>query len=54
MAKSSAIIEGGGGRQRRELNVLTRVRVSGALLILLWKYDDLAVWTSAEKVESKD
>ncbi len=31
-----------------------RLRVSGALLILLWKYDDLAVWTSAEKDESKD
>ncbi len=30
-----------------------RLRVSGALLILLWKYDDLAVWTSAEKDESK-
>ncbi len=44
---------GGGGRgQRRELNVLKRLRVSGALLILLWKYDDLAVWTSAEKAES--
>ncbi len=57
MAKSSAIIEvvgGGGGGQRRELNVLKRLRVSGALLILLWKYDDLAVWTSAEKDESKD
>jgi len=28
--------------------------VSGALLILLCKYDELAVWTSAEKDESKD
>ncbi len=28
--------------------------MSGSLLILLWKYDDLAVWTSAEKDESKD
>ncbi len=57
MAKSSATIEvvgGGEGGQRRELNVLKRLRVSGALLILLWKYDDLAVWTSAEKDESKD
>ncbi len=57
VAKSSAIIKvvgGGGGGQRRELNVLKRLRVSGALLILLWKYDDLAVWTSAEKDESKD
>ncbi len=44
----------GGGGQRRESNVLKRLRVSGALLILLWKYDDLAVWTSAEKDESKD
>ncbi len=57
VAKSSAVIEvvgGGGGGQRRELNVLKRLRVSGALLILLWKYEDLAVWTSAEKDESKD
>ncbi len=42
------------GGQRRELNVLKRLRVSGALLILLWKYDDLALWTSVEKDESKD
>ncbi len=28
--------------------------MSGALLALLWKYDDLTVWTSAEKDESKD
>ncbi len=28
--------------------------MSGALLILLWKCEDLAVWTSAEKDESKD
>ena len=57
VAKSLAVIEvvgGGGGGQRRELNVLKRLRVSGALLILLWKYEDLAVWTSAEKDESKD
>ncbi len=33
----------------REWNVLKRLRVSGALLILLWKYDDLAVRTSAER-----
>ncbi len=54
VAQSSAVIEvvgGGGGGQRRELNVLTRLRVSGALLILLWKNYDLAVWTSAEKDE---
>ncbi len=44
----------GGGGQRRELNVLKGLRVSWALLILLWKYEDLAVWTSAEKDESKD
>ncbi len=47
-----------GGRwwrgQRRELNVLKRLRMSGALLILLWKCEDLAVWTSVEKGESKD
>ncbi len=57
VAKSSAIIEvvgGGEGGQMRELNVLKRLRVFGALLILLWKYDDLAVWTSAGKDESKD
>ncbi len=51
MAKSSAVIEvvgGGEGGQRRELNVLKRLRMFGALLIL-WKCDDLAVWTSAEK-----
>ncbi len=57
VAKSSAVIEvvgGGGGGQMRELNVLKRLRVSGVLLILLWKYEDLAVWTSAEKEESKD
>ncbi len=56
MAKSSAVIEvvgGGGGGQRREFNVLKRLRISGALLILR-KCDDLAVWTSAEKDESKD
>ncbi len=57
MAKSSAVIEvvgGGEGGQRRELNVLKRLRMSGALLILLWKCEDLAVWTSAEKDESND
>ncbi len=49
VAKSSAVIEvvgGGGGGQRRELNVLKRLRMSGALLILLGKCEDLAVWTS--------
>ncbi len=40
--------------QRRELNVLKRLRMSGALFILLWKCEDLAVWTSAEKDESND
>ncbi len=40
--------------QRRELNVLKRLRISGALLILLWKCDDLAVWTSVEKDERND
>ncbi len=57
VAKSSAVIEvvgGGGGGQRRELNVLKRSRMSGALLILLWKCEDLAVWTSVKKDESKD
>ncbi len=33
---------------------MKRLCVSGALLILLWKYEDLAVLTSAEKDESKD
>ncbi len=57
VAKSSAVKEvvgGGGGGQRREFNVLKRLRVSDVLLILLWKYKALAVWTSAEKDESKD
>ncbi len=57
VAKSSAVIEvegGGEGGQRRELNVLKRLHISGALLILLWKCDDLALWTSAEKDESND
>ncbi len=57
MVKSSAVIKvvgGGGGGRRRELNDLKRLHVSGALLILLWKYDVLTVWTSAEKDESKD
>ncbi len=42
------------GGQRRELNVLKRLRISEALLILLWKCDNLAEWTSAEKDESND
>ncbi len=57
VAKSSVVIDvvgGGEGGQRRELNVLKRLRISGALLILLWKCDDLAVWTSAEKDERND
>ncbi len=40
VAKSSAVIEvvgGGEGGQRRELNVLKKLCMSGALLILLWK-----------------
>ncbi len=48
------MVGGGDGGQRRELNVLKRLRISGALLILLWKCDDLAVWTSAEKDERND
>ncbi len=40
--------------QRRELNVLKSLCVSDVLLILLRKYEALAVWTSAEKDESKD
>ncbi len=40
---------GGGG----ELNIFKSLRVSDVLLILLWKYEALAVWTSAEKDESK-
>ncbi len=55
--KSSAVIEvvgGGEGGQRRESNVLKRYLISGALLILLWKCEDLAVWTSVEKDERKD
>ncbi len=36
------------------LNVLKRLCVSVMLLILLWKYEALVVWTSAEKDESKD
>ncbi len=46
------MVGGGEGGQRRELNVLKILRISGALLILLWKCDDLAVWTSAEKDKS--
>lgn len=57
LAKSSAVKEvvgGGGGGQRRELNVLKSARVLEALLILLWKYKDLAAWTSTEKDERRD
>ncbi len=57
VAKSSAVKEvvvGVEGGQRRELNVLKSLCVSDVLLILLWKYEALAVWTSAEKDESKD
>ncbi len=57
VAKSSAVKEvvgGGGGGQRRELNVLKRLHVSDVLSILLWKYEALAVWTSAEKDKCKD
>ncbi len=35
------MVGGGGGGQRRELNVLKRLRISGALLILLWK---VTIW----------
>ncbi len=58
VAKSSAVIEvvGGGWRGTEE-----RIKCSeeithgpGALLILLWKCEDLAVWTQVEKDESKD
>ncbi len=57
VAKSSAlkgVVGRGGGGQRRELNVLKSLRVSYVLLILLWKYEAMAEWTSAEKDESKD
>ncbi len=57
VAKSLAVKEvvgRGGGGQRRELNVLKSLRVSYVLLILLWKYEAMAEWTSAEKDESKD
>ncbi len=57
VAKSSAVKEGVGGvggGQRRGLNGLKILRVLDVLLILLWKYEALAVWTSAEKDESKD
>ncbi len=33
------------GDMLNELNVLKRLHVSDALLILLWKYEALAVWT---------
>ncbi len=36
---------GGGGEDRRDLNVLKRLHVSDVLLILLGKYEALAVWT---------
>ncbi len=32
------VVGAAGGGQRRELNVLKRLRVPDALLILLWKY----------------
>ncbi len=54
VAKSSmvkGVVGSVGGGQKRELNVLKRLRVSDVLLILLWKYEALAVWTSAEKDE---
>ncbi len=35
------MVGGGEGGQRRELNVLKRLRISGALLILLWK---VTIW----------
>ncbi len=47
------MVGGGGGGQRRELNVLKRLRMSGSAVDLVWKYEDLAVWISAEKDESK-
>ncbi|XP_067272612.1 CD48 antigen-like [Pseudorasbora parva] len=40
------VVGGGGGGQSREVKVLKSVRESEVLLILLWKYEDLAVWTS--------
>ncbi len=43
---------GVGWGQRRGLNGLKTLRVLDVLLIL-WKYEVLAVWTSAEKDESK-
>ncbi len=52
VSKSSAVIEvvgGGEGGQRRDLNVLKRSRMSGVLLTLLWKCEDLTVWSSVEK-----
>ncbi len=45
---------GGGEGGQRELNVLKRLRMSGALLILLWKCEDLLVQTSAAKDGSND
>ncbi len=57
VAKSSAVKEvvgDDGGGQRRELNVLKSLHDSDVLLILLWKYEALAVWTSAGKDETKD
>ncbi len=57
VAKSSAVIEVVGGCEgghRRQLNILKTSRLSGVLLILLWKCEDLSVWTSAEEDESND
>ncbi len=57
VAKSSAVIEVVGGCEgghRRQLNTLKTSRLSGVLLILLWKCEDLSVWTSAEEDESND
>ncbi len=55
VVKSSAIKEVGVVEgDRGESWMFWRDYVSDALLILLWKYEALAVWTSAEKDESKD
>ncbi len=47
------MVGGGEGGQRREINVLKRLCIFRALL-MLWKCDDLAVWISAEKDERND
>ncbi len=55
VAKSSTVKEMVGGRgrgQKRELNVLKRLRVSDALLILLWKYEALALQQRKMKAET--